>query len=158
MTLGAPDFYYNYRNYYLYPMIHFLENCQNWTENFNVNTEVLGDSLYFIGETWNWISVFSQTQDAVYHTRNIVLNDRTEALTTQTAKAGDKIRLHDRNGGVAKISSLHFIGEIFDRIYPESATNLNLRRVQTTLIPAGGAKIMDLQLDEPGKTILVDHA
>jgi len=91
----------------------------------------------------------------------IVFNGRTGALVGHgqlQAKVGDKIRLFIGNAGVAKISSFHVIGEIFDRVYPEAALNNVLENVQTTLIPAGGASIVEFQVDYPGNYVLVDHA
>lgn len=91
----------------------------------------------------------------------IVFNGRTGALSGSgelTANVGDKIRIFFGNGGVSKISSFHIIGEIFDKVYPEAATNLSLKNIQTTVIPAGGATIVELQVDVPGDYILVDHA
>ncbi len=49
------------------------------------------------------------------------------------------------------------IGEIFDRVYPEGASQA-LTNVQTTLVPAGGATIVDFKLEVPGTYILVDHS
>jgi nitrite reductase (NO-forming) len=91
----------------------------------------------------------------------IVFNGRTGALIKDgqlNAKVGDKVRLFIGNAGVAKISSFHIIGEIFDTVYPEAALNNPLQDVQTTLIPAGGASIVELTLDQPGDYVLVDHA
>ncbi len=91
----------------------------------------------------------------------IVLNGRPGALTGSgalTAKVGDRIRLFVGNAGVAKISSFHIIGEIFDKIYPEASTGSPLLNVQTTLVPAGGASMIELTLDYPGNYALVDHA
>ncbi len=91
----------------------------------------------------------------------IVFNGKTGALTRSgalTAKVGDKIRLFVGNAGVSKISSFHVIGEIFDSVYPEAATSAPLKNVQTTLIPAGGASMIEFSVDYPGNYILVDHA
>lgn len=91
----------------------------------------------------------------------IVFNGRTGALVKKgqlTAKVGDKIRLYVGNAGVAKISSFHVIGEIFDTVYPEASLSRPLKDIQTTLIPAGGASIVEFQVDYPGNYVLVDHA
>jgi nitrite reductase (NO-forming) len=55
------------------------------------------------------------------------------------------------------VSSLHLIGEIFDRVYPEAAS-ATAENVQTTLVPAGGAAIVEFVADVPGAYVLVDHA
>ncbi len=91
----------------------------------------------------------------------IVLNGRVKALTgarALQAKQGETIRIFFGNGGVSRISSFHIIGEIFDRVYPEAALNHVLTSVQTTLVPAGGATVVELTLENSGDYILLDHA
>ena len=91
----------------------------------------------------------------------IVFNGRNGALTRSgalTAKVDDKVRLFVGNAGVSKISSFHVIGEIFDSVYPEAATSAPLKNVQTTLIPAGGASMIEFSVNYPGNYVLVDHA
>lgn len=90
----------------------------------------------------------------------VVFNGRTGALqNTMTAEVGDTVRLYVGNGGVNLISSFHVIGEIFDRVYREGDLVSNpAESVQTTLIPAGGAVVVDFTVDYPGTYVLVDHA
>lgn len=94
----------------------------------------------------------------------IVFNGRVGALTSTTtnkmnASVGQKIRIFFGNGGVNLISSFHVIGEIFDHVYEDaSLTSPPLTDVQTTLVPAGGATVVDFTLLEPGNYTLVDHA
>jgi len=91
----------------------------------------------------------------------IIFNGRTGALVGDgqlNAKVGDKVRLFIGNAGVSKISSFHIIGEIFDRVYPEASLNSPIRNIQTTLVPAGGASVVEFQVDYPGNYVLVDHA
>lgn len=94
----------------------------------------------------------------------IVFNGRTGALTSSTsnamqAKVGETARLYVGNGGVNLVSSFHVIGEIFDRVFREGdLVAAPARSVQTTLVPAGGAAVVDIKLDYPGNYILVDHA
>jgi nitrite reductase (NO-forming) len=90
----------------------------------------------------------------------IVFNGRDGALTEEEAlkvNVGDTVRLYVGNGGVAKVSNFHVIGEIFDKVYVEGGSLIN-ENVQTTLIPAGGSTIVEFTVDEPGKYLLVDHA
>lgn len=75
-----------------------------------------------------------------------------------TAKVGDNIRLFFGNGGPNLVSSFHIIGEILDRVYPEAALNHPVEHVQTTLVPAGGATMIELKTHVPGTYILVDHS
>lgn len=88
----------------------------------------------------------------------VVFNGKAEALNGKMkARVGDRIRIFMGNGGVNLISSFHVIGEIFDAVYPESGTPLQ-KDIQTTLIPAGGASIVEFTIDLPGRYILVDHS
>jgi len=90
----------------------------------------------------------------------IVFNGKTQALNGKMeVNVGEKIRLYVGNGGVNLISSFHVIGEIFDNVYPEAAIGSEPHHnVQTTTIPAGGAGIVEFEVDVPGKYIIVDHA
>ena len=63
------------------------------------------------------------------------------------------------NGGVNLISSFHIVGEIFDTVYPEGAIGSDVHKnIQTTLVPAGGASMVEFGLEVPGRYVLVDHA
>lgn len=73
------------------------------------------------------------------------------------AKVGDRVRLFVGNGGPNLVSSFHVIGEIFDRVYTEGGTRYQ-ENVQTTLVPAGGAAIVEFKVDVPGSYKLVDHS
>ena len=75
-----------------------------------------------------------------------------------TAKVGQKIRLYVGNGGPNLTSSFHVIGEIFDNVYQEGGTVPTQHNVQTTMVPAGGAAIVEFKVDVPGTYVLVDHS
>jgi hypothetical protein len=49
------------------------------------------------------------------------------------------------------------IGEIFEKVHPEGATE-TLSNVQSTLVPAGGATMVEFKTQVPGTYILVDHS
>lgn len=91
-----------------------------------------------------------------------VLNGAVGALTTEsplTAKVGETVRIYFGVGGPNFTSSFHVIGEIFDRVYDQaSLTSAPLTDVQTTLVPPGGATMVEFQVQVPGRYILVDHA
>lgn len=75
------------------------------------------------------------------------------------ANVGDTVRIFFGVGGPNFTSSFHVIGEIFDRVYDQaSLTAAPLTDVQTTLVPPGGAAMVEFTLDVPGRYILVDHA
>lgn len=90
----------------------------------------------------------------------IVFNGRTGGLGEHMqAKTGETVRMYVGNGGVNLISSFHVIGEVFSRVFPEgSLTSDPHKDIQTTLVPAGGATMVEFDLNVPGKYILVDHA
>jgi len=95
-------------------------------------------------------------EDADY----VVFNGSVDALTGDnaiTAEVGETVRLYVGNGGPNLVSSFHVIGEIFDKVYVEGGKTIN-ENVQTTLVPAGGAAIVEFKIDVPGTFILVDHS
>jgi nitrite reductase (NO-forming) len=73
------------------------------------------------------------------------------------AKVGERVRLFVGNGGPNLTSSFHVIGEIFDKVYTEGGSKTQ-ENVQTTVIPAGGAAIVEFTVEVPGTYNLVDHA
>jgi nitrite reductase (NO-forming) len=90
----------------------------------------------------------------------IVFNGRTGGLSDHMRmKVGETARIYVGNGGVNLVSSFHLIGEIFDSVYREGdLVSAPAKSVQTTLVPAGGAVVVEFKAEYPGKYILVDHA
>ena len=91
----------------------------------------------------------------------VVLNGSVGALNGDKAlkaKVGESVRIYVGNGGPNLISSFHVIGEIFDRVYVEGGTKTINENVQTTLVPAGGAAIVEFKVEAPGTLIMVDHS
>jgi nitrite reductase (NO-forming) len=94
------------------------------------------------------------------HPTYVLFNGSEGSLTGDralAAKTGERVRLYVGNGGPNLVSSFHVIGEIFDKVWFEGGTRFQ-ENVQTTLIPAGGAAIMDFRLEVPGSYVLVDHS
>ncbi len=92
--------------------------------------------------------------------KHIVFNGKGESLDGQmVVGVNDTVRIYVGNGGVNFISSFHIVGEIFDQVYPEASIgNETIKNVQTTLVPAGGATIVEFKAEVPGDYFLVDHA
>lgn len=92
----------------------------------------------------------------------VVFNGAVGALTAQKplkANVGETVRIFFGVGGPNLMSSFHVIGEIFDRVYDQaSLTAPPLTDVQTTIVPPGGATIVEFSLEVPGRYIIVDHA
>ena len=94
------------------------------------------------------------------HADYVVFNGKVGALTGDnaiTANVGETVRLFVGNGGPNLVSSFHVIGEIFDKVYAEGGITIN-ENIQTTLVPAGGAAIVEFKVEVPGTFILVDHS
>lgn len=94
------------------------------------------------------------------HAEYVVFNGKVGALSGDnaiTASVGETVRLYVGNGGPNLVSSFHVIGEIFDRVHVEGGSLIN-ENVQTTLIPAGGATIIEFKVEVPGDYAIVDHS
>lgn len=90
----------------------------------------------------------------------VVFNGQFQALTDEhslKAQVGDRVRIFVGNAGPNLVSSFHVIGEIFDVVHREGATE-SVTNLQTTVIPAGGAAWVEFTVDVPGEYILVDHS
>ena len=74
-----------------------------------------------------------------------------------TAKTQQNVRMFVGNGGPNLVSSFHVIGEIFDTVRQEGGT-VEQHNVQTTLVPAGGAAMVEFHTEVPGSYVLVDHS
>lgn len=91
----------------------------------------------------------------------VVFNGRVGAVSKEhiAINQGERVRMYVGNGGVNLVSSFHVIGEIFDLVYPEGAIGSEPHKnVQSTIVPAGGATIVEFGTEVPGTYILVDHA
>jgi nitrite reductase (NO-forming) len=98
-------------------------------------------------------------EDPEYFVFNGAAGGLTSDAHAMHATLGDTVRIYFGVGGPNFVSSFHVIGEIFDRVYDEgSLTNPPLTNVQTTLVPPGGATMVEFQTQVPGRFILVDHA
>lgn len=122
---------------------------------------VMQGELYTVGKNGEQgLQAFSMEKLLKEEPEYVVFNGAAGALTGERAlraKVGEKVRIYFGVGGPNLTSSFHVIGEIFDTVYPEGASE-PVHNVQTTLVPAGGATIVEFTLDVPGTYILVDHS
>jgi nitrite reductase (NO-forming) len=91
----------------------------------------------------------------------VVFNGSVGAIAGENAlkaKAGETIRLFVGNAGPNLVSSFHVIGEIFDNVYSEGGSEITQHNVQTTVVPAGGAAMVEFRAEKPGTLVLVDHS
>ncbi len=94
------------------------------------------------------------------HPTYVLFNGAEGSLTGKNAlhaKTGETIRIYIGNGGPNLVSSFHVIGQIFDRVYREGGMTPETN-VQTTLVPAGGAAMVEFTARVPGEYALVDHS
>jgi len=92
---------------------------------------------------------------------HVVFNGRVGALTDAplSAKQGERVRMYVGNAGPNLASSFHIIGCLFDRVYREGdMTCPPGRGLQTTMIPAGGAAVVEFDAIVPGNYTIVDHS
>lgn len=91
----------------------------------------------------------------------VVFNGAVGALTGDSAlqaRTGETVRLFVGNAGPNLVSSFHIIGEVLDNVYAEGGSQVTQHDVATTLIPAGGAAIVEFRAEQPGELVLVDHS
>jgi nitrite reductase (NO-forming) len=90
----------------------------------------------------------------------VVFNGSVGSLTGDRAlqaRAGESVRIFVGNGGPNLVSSFHVIGAVLDNVYPEGGSVVQ-HDVQTTLVPAGGAAIVEFRPQVPGDYVMVDHS
>ncbi len=96
------------------------------------------------------------------HPSMVVFNGAKGAIAGDNAlqmNVGETARIYFVNAGLNLDSNFHPIGSHWDTVYQEAALlNRPLRGSQTTLVPAGGATVVELIGQVPSTILLVDHA
>merc|ERR1719499_1761704 len=83
----------------------------------------------------------------------VLFNGKEGALVNKPlmSKQGDRVRIFVGNAGPNLASSFHVIGQVFDKVYREGdLLSSPGRSIQTTLIPAGGAAMVEMDAIVPG--------
>jgi nitrite reductase (NO-forming) len=123
---------------------------------------VMQGEVYTVGKFGeSGLQPFDQDKAVDERPPYVVFNGAVGSLTDSnalTAKVGEKVRWFVGNGGPNLVSSFHVIGNIFDSVYEDGGTVPNQHNVQTTLIPAGGAAIVEFQPKVPGSYGFLDHS
>jgi len=91
----------------------------------------------------------------------VLFNGKEGALVNKPlmSKQGERVRIFFGNAGPNLASSFHVIGQVFDKLYRDAdLVSPPARYVQTTLVPAGGATVVELNAVVPGTYTLVDHS
>ncbi|HEX5506183.1 MAG TPA: copper-containing nitrite reductase [Thermomicrobiales bacterium] len=111
------------------------------------------------------LRTYSQAKMLAEQPDYVVFNGAVGALTGDNAlqaKTGETVRIFFGVGGPNLTSSFHVIGQIFDRVAVEGASLEDPAKwgtnVQTTLVPAGGATVVEFTTPVPGTYTLVDHS
>jgi len=107
------------------------------------------------------LQTFDPVKATDEHPPYVVFNGAVGSLVGDKAlqaNVGERVRIYFGVGGPNLTSSFHVIGEIFDNVYPEGSLSTPQHNVQTTVVPPGGAAVVDFKVDVPGTFILVDHA
>ncbi len=119
-------------------------------------------SEFFASDPENGLAAFDLQRGLDENPTYVLFNGKEGGLQGKNAlkaEVGDKVRIYFGNIGPNGASSFHIIGEIFDRVYVEgSIGGLVNKNVQTTLVPAAGATIVEFTVDYPGTYTLVDHS
>ena len=125
-------------------------------EFYVVQSEFYTDKTYGTKDLHN----FNQLKALMEYPEYVVFNGKVGSIVNENSlltKVGDKVRIFIGNGGPNLISSFHVIGVVFDKVFTEGGSVAN-KNVQTTLIPAGGASIVEFKVKYPGNYVLVDHS
>ncbi len=105
---------------------------------------------------------YSSNDGLMEHPTFVVFNGRVGALTGDNAlhvKTGERVRIYFGNIGPNLASSLHVVGSIFDVLYRDGdLVDPPAHSVSVTLVPAGGAAVVEMTFDVPGEYTIVDHS
>ena len=107
------------------------------------------------------LQAYSSQKAAAETPEYVVFNGNVSSLMGDgalKARVGEKLRIYFGNLGPNKISSVHIVGVILDRLYRDGGLTDPVQNIQTTLVPPGGASVLDFQPQVPGNYTLLDHA
>lgn len=107
--------------------------------------------------TLTGIQPYSKAKALDEHPEFVLFNAMSDGGKLE-AKTGETVRIFVGNGGPNLTSGFHIIGAIFDKVYPEGDLSAPHSNIQTTVIPPGGATIVEMQIRTAANYIMVDHA
>jgi nitrite reductase (NO-forming) len=123
---------------------------------------VMQSEFYTKGEFGDeGLQEYSPEKGAAEQPTYVVFNGKVGSLQPPhalQANVNDTVRIFFGNIGPNLVSSFHVIGTIFDRVYREGSLSDPTRNVQTTMVPAGSATMVELKTPVPGNFTLVDHS
>ncbi len=108
-------------------------------------------------------NVLQYSHDAAVHEQPqfVLFNGSQLSLySTNALKAnvGEKVRIYFGNAGPNFVSSFHIIGTTLTVYHDGVFSDPPHHFVQTTLVPAGGASVVEFTPEVPGAYTLVDHS
>jgi nitrite reductase (NO-forming) len=107
------------------------------------------------------LQAYSSQKAAAETPEYVVFNGNASSLMGDgalKARVGEKLRIYFGNLGPNKISSFHIVGVILDRVYRDGGLTDPVQNIQTTMVPPGGASVLDFHTLVPGNYTLLDHA
>lgn len=129
-----------------------------------VNREyyVMQSEFYTKGEFGDeGLQEYSPEKGSAEHPTYVVFNGKVGSLNGANAlkaNVGETVRVYFGNIGPNLLSSFHIIGTIFDKVYREGSLSDPTHNVQTTVVPAGSATVVELKTPVPGNFTIVDHS
>lgn len=101
-------------------------------------------------------------QDGVDENPRYIVFNGGAAMTGDAAlcaSVGERVRIYFGNAGPNKASAFHVVGAVLDRVYREGdLISPPARGLQTTLVPPGGAAVVEFVPQAPGMYTMLDHA
>lgn len=91
----------------------------------------------------------------------VVFNGRVGALTGShalKARVGERLRVYFGNAGPNLSSAFHIVGSSLATVMEPGNEATEPRDAQTSLVPAGGSRMVELRLDTPGEYTILDHS
>lgn len=73
------------------------------------------------------------------------------------AETGDRIRFYVLNAGPNEVSSFHVVGSLFDDVYVDGNPGNHMSGMQTVLLPASGAAVVEFTVKEAGSYSFLTH-
>ena len=139
----------------------FVESREDPLPRVDHEFYIMQSEIYTVGNYGDTgIQQFSMEKGLDEKPTYVVFNGSVGSMMGANAlkvKVGETVRLFVGNIGPNLISSFHVIGEVFDNVYEEGGSTIN-HNVQTTVIPSGGACIVEFKIKVPGVYHMVDHA
>ncbi|HEY4215852.1 MAG TPA: multicopper oxidase domain-containing protein [Gemmatimonadaceae bacterium] len=121
---------------------------------------VLVQSECYLGTPQNGVAPFDYTKMLATLPDLFAFNGRPAQYQTAplVVKRGDLVRFYVVNAGPTHPCAFHVVGEQFDTVYLGAPPGSAIHGVQTFDVAAGGGMIFEMQADNAGEFVFVNHA